>query len=102
MKTKKNILILILVPFFYFGSCENEEQQSFLVENKFGQDLVLGYGRYHMDIPSCFNGMNRRKFLDDFVAKANSVKNFENIARSITSQPLDTLYIYIRLKMLII
>ncbi len=100
MKKKFTMSFIMTVLLFCFASCERRDGQDFYVENNSRYNIVLNWGGFPMDGPAltCFSGMNEREFLDDFVVKANTVKNLENIGNSITRKSPDTIYMYIYMR----
>ena len=102
MKFTKLFLLFLSFPLFYCGSCNDKVQQSFWVVNNSDQDIVLSYSSFdHFfgdNICAPKKGVRiERVFFDTYVARANSVKNFSNIAGFVTHYPSDTIWIYIYL-----
>jgi len=100
MKVYKYIVLLFVLPLFINGSCEDNENQRFIIRNNSDKEIIIiNSYRSVAEETSCFiQNMTKREYQDFIYYRmipAHSNKNFERImwGESLISRPNDTLYI---------
>lgn len=96
----KNIILVLIIPIFCFGTCRNEEElgQSLIILNNSSEKIVPAFAYFPTDsINICIKPTNKfeKAAIEDATIPANSSKKLEGIARVLVNHPYDTLYVHI-------
>jgi hypothetical protein len=93
----RNIILMLIIPVFCFGTCEKEEEsQKLFIQNNSNEKIVPAFASFSMDTRSiCIRPTSKfeRGALEDVTILPNSIQYIKGVANMFDH--FDTVYIHI-------